>query len=65
MSNIYTDIEFIDALTDLVMDVIRKRFNIKEDSDLHDEIYEEIYERITNLHYETLKIEPPTNLTER
>ena len=53
----YTDDEFIDELTNVVMDIIRRRFNINPDSDEDDDLYSEIHEAIKGTYKEMLKTE--------
>lgn len=53
LSSVYTEMELIDELTNVVMDIIRRRFNINDDLD--DELYGEIHEAIKNTLRETLK----------
>jgi len=54
---VYTDEEFIDELTNVVMDIIRRRFNINPDSDEDDDLYSEIHEAIKGTYKEMLKTE--------
>jgi len=53
---VYTDEEFIDELTNVVMDIIRRRFNINPDSDEDDNLYGEIHEAIKDTYKEILKV---------
>jgi len=55
MSHIYTDEEFIDEMANVVMDVVRKRFNVAVNSNLDDELYGEIHGAIKALHREVVK----------
>jgi hypothetical protein len=50
-----TDEELISELTNVVMDMIRKHFNISFDSVFDDELYGEIYEALLSTYKEALK----------
>jgi len=49
-----SDIELIDELTNVVMDIIRRKFNIDPDSDEDDELYGEIHDAIESIYREGL-----------
>jgi len=50
-----SDIELIDELTNVVMDIIRRKFNINPDSDEDDELYGEIHDAIKSIYREAMK----------